>query len=366
MKKNWLEIDEQGYAALAQRREKGAVVAEVISNAWDSGTERVEIRLTPVIGRPLVTVEVEDWGEGFQDMAESYTVFSASRRAGDVHKRGRFNRGEKDVLSIAEQAEIVSVGGTIQFDSGGRRKSKASRPKGTLFKGDLRMTREEYGEVLIFIERMIPPVETTVNGKPLARLKPEVYFEASLLTEVVDENGVLRRRVQKGVVEVYDCGGESGEILELGVPVVECSMPYRINVLQKVPLNSDRDNVPPSYLKQLQVTVLNHIHNRLDEDQAKQAWVQEATADGSASKAAVESVFRKKFGELAVSATPNDPAANAKAASQGYAVIQGGAMSSGQWSNVKKHGLIVPASQAFPTPTAEQKAAVQRCPTCGR
>ena len=166
--------------------------------------------------------------------------------------------------------------------------------------------------------------------------------------------------------EVYDLGGDTGEILEMGIPVVECSMPFRINVLQKVPLNSDRDNVPPAFLRQLQVAVLNHMHDRLNEERVTEAWVDEASGDGGASKDAVAGVVRKRFGERAVSATPNDPTANARAEVNGYTVIPGGAMNRGLWSNARNHGLVIPASQVFPSPSPRQQAAATRCPTCGR
>jgi len=366
----WLEVDPQGFASVVKRRQKGAIVAELISNAWDSGTKKVSVRVTPVAGLPRAIVEVEDWGEGFANLSEAYTLFAPSRRSGDASKRGRFNRGEKDVLSIAVSAEISTVCGTILFEADGRRNSKAVRPKGTLFKGELKLSRDECQEVKDFIQQMIPPVETTLDGLALVRSTPDVRFKAQLPTEITREEGdgeIVRKQVMRECeVEVYDLGGGTGDILEMGIPVVECSMPYRINVLQKVPLTSDRDNVPPGFLKQLQVAVLNHMHDRLDEEQAKEPWAAEASGHGGASKDAVASVLRKRFGERAVSATPNDPAANATAEAQGYTVIPGGAMNSGLWSNVKKHGLVIPASRAFPTPRPEQRASGKRCPTCGR
>lgn len=371
----WFEIDKDGLAAILERRGKAFALAELISNAWDSGTDRVEIRMTPVPGQALVHVEVEDFGEGFDDLAHSYTMFARSRRAGDASKRGRFCLGEKLVLAVCSTATITSTGGSVVFKDGDRRRSKASRPVGTLFSADTRMTRAEHDDAVAYIRRMLPPVATTLNGEPLDRPDSLARFTARLQTEIADEDGNLRRTMRQCEVEIYDSPDAEGELLEMGVPVVETEMPYRVNVLQKVPLNMDRDNVTPAFLRALQAEVLNHMHDRLDAEEAAEAWVVEASADPRASSEAVGAVVRHRFGERAVIATPNDPMANAQAQAMGYTVIPGGAMPSGAWANVRKAGVLLPSSRVFPSMTPEQRAEMAaaeqasgqaRCPLCGK
>src|SRR5262249_26162525 len=99
----------------------------------------------------------------------------------------------------------------------------------------------------------------------------------------------------------------------------------------------------------------------------------EGGGDARAQPEAVKSVIAKRFGERAVVATPNDPIANANAAAAGYTVIPGGALSADAWANVRKHDIVKPSSQVFPTPKPEQLAAAlvnnamaPICPTCGR
>ena len=58
----WFEIDKDGLAAILERRGKAFALAELVSNAWDSGTDCVAITMTPLEGRPAVHVDVEDWG----------------------------------------------------------------------------------------------------------------------------------------------------------------------------------------------------------------------------------------------------------------------------------------------------------------
>lgn len=368
----WFEVDRDGLAAILERRGKAFALAELVSNAWDSGTDRVDIRMQPVPNAPQVHVEVEDWGEGFSDLAHAYTMFARSSRAGDADKRGRFCLGEKLVLAVCSRATITSTSGSIIFEGGERRRSKTlTREQGTAFTADMRMTRAEFEDAVAFLRRMIPPVRTTLDGVEIDRPDSICRFTTRLPTEVADADGNLRRTMRQCEVEVYDSVYADGEILELGVPVVECDMPYRINVLQKIPLNMDRDNVTPAFLKAIQAEVLNHMHDQLDAEEATEAWVAEASADARASTAAVESVIKARFGERAVVATPNDPIANAQAEAAGYTVIPGGALSSGTWANVRKGGLLMPSSRVFPSLTPEQRADMAeanagRCPACGK
>src|SRR5438046_1362539 len=108
---NWFDVDKAGLAAQLERRGKSFALFELIQNAWDSGTDKVNVRLAPIEGSPYATLEVEDFGEGFADLGESYRMFAKSRRAGDAEKRGRFNLGEKLVLSLCRQAVITSTCG---------------------------------------------------------------------------------------------------------------------------------------------------------------------------------------------------------------------------------------------------------------
>jgi hypothetical protein len=74
-----------------------------------------------------------------------------------------------------------------------------------------------------------------------------------------DEAGVLRvvRGGRETNVEVYEPEqGETAMLYELGVPVVETGDRNDVNILQKVPLNVNRDNVPPAYLRTVRTLLL--------------------------------------------------------------------------------------------------------------
>ncbi|MEX0718946.1 MAG: ATP-binding protein [Planctomycetaceae bacterium] len=362
----WFDVDRQGLSAILERRGKAFAIYELIQNAWDSGSDRVDVRIDPIPGQPYATIEVEDWGDGFADLRHAYTMFARSTRAGDATKRGRFNFGEKLVLAICRTATIVTTTGSLIFGETRRRGSEA-REAGTLFRAEIRMTRDELAEVREAMHRLIPPVRTNFNGTEIDRLDPLVMVEAKLPTEIADAEGQLRRTVRTAIVEVHEAV-DSGDLLELGIPVVETDNGYRVNVQQKVPLNFDRDNVTPAYLRTINALLLNHVHDRLTPETAAAPWAQEAVGDSRAKPEAIKTVLAKRFGDRAVIATPGDPVANATAEATGHTVIPGGALSGDAWANVKKHGLLLPASKVFPSPSPEAVASAnaEKCPLCGK
>jgi hypothetical protein len=368
---NWFTVDKSGLAAILERRGKAWALFELVQNAWDSGSDRVEIRLEPKPGEPYAILEVEDWGEGFADFDHAHTMFARSARGSDPLKRGRFNLGEKLVLACCRSADIMSMAGSMLFNADGGRKLKTNRTRerGTLFAADIRLTRDEYRESCDAVRRLIPPVATTFNGQEIDRPGSLVQFETKLPTEIADADGQLRRTVRTATVEVYEADGQ-GDLLELGIPIVDLEAPYRVNVLQKVPLNLDRDNVTPAFLRSIYAALLNHTHERLSSDDAASPWAQEAAGDARATREAVQSVIAKRFGERAVIATPGDPIANATAEAAGFTVVPGGALSANAWANVKKHETLIPSSRVFPTALPGALAAKaeqgQACPACGR
>src|SRR5207302_4670773 len=106
-------------------------------------------------------------------------------------------------------------------------------------------------------------------------------FEASLLTPVADEQGVMRLRVRKTPVSIYEAlPGEVPYLYEMGLPVVETGDKWHVNIAQKVPLNRDRDNVQPAFLHAVRVAVLNAAFDLLTTDEeATAGWCKLAGSD---------------------------------------------------------------------------------------
>lgn len=353
-KERWFDVDKQGLAKLIAGKGPGEAIKELIQNAWDESVTRVEVTIELLPGRPYARVIVEDDDpKGFMDLEHAYTLFAESRKKSNPEQRGRFNLGEKLVLARCTTATISSTTGTVHFAAEGRHRNRTAREAGSRFEGIMRMTREQYDEAIAELELLIPPagIHTTLNGRALLPRKPLAEFQVSLPTETADDEGVLRRTTRQTTVGVYDAREQGrGRLYEMGIPVVETGDTYDVDIAQKVPLNFNRDNVPPAYLRAVRTAVLNAMHAQLPAEVATAPWVREAAGDPRCSDEAITTISEKRFGDRRVIYDPSDPEGTKLAASRGYTVVHGGSCSSGEWANVHRAKSILPAGQVTPSP----------------
>lgn len=352
---DWFTVDKAGLAKLLEKRGKAFALHELIQNAWDTDAQHVNVTIAPVANKPFAEVVVEDDDpRGFSNLAHAFTLFAESAKKGDPTKRGRFNLGEKLVLALCSEASITSTKGTVVFEATGRSTTKRKTERGSVFRGLMRMTREEYTDVIAALDTLICPdhCATTINGKRLGTRGFVCAFECTLPTEIADPEGVLRRSARKTRVTLHEVRpGETATIYELGIPIVETGDKWHVNVHQKVPLAVDRENVTPAYLRELRTYVLNETYNLLKgEEDATAAWVRDASADERAAPAAIERVITERFGEKRVIDDPSDPQGTKQAVAAGYTVIPGGALSKGEWRNVRSSGAALPAGKVTPSP----------------
>ncbi len=352
---NWFEVDRKGLAQQIARKGKAFVLFELYQNAIDAGADRVSVALSESTFRGRVEMEVRDNSEvGFQDLRDAYTLFAPSQKKGDPTLRGRFNIGEKFVLALCDTAKIASTTGALIFDDHGRHLNRRDTTiQGTSFTARLRATKAEMVEMMEAFRTIIPPPGVTVmlNGIQIVPLAPLATFEAPLQTEFSGEDGELRRTQRKTVVEIYcSRAGEPAMIYELGIPVVESGDKWHYNVLQRVPLTIERDNVPPSYLKALRTHALNAAHQYIDESDATSTWVREAAGDDRVEADTLERVQELRFGKKRVLYDPSDPEANKIAISQGYTLVYGGSQSREEHAQTKRFATTLPAGQVTPSP----------------
>jgi hypothetical protein len=355
-KEEWIDVSMPGLSKLLAKRGKGWIIAELLQNCWDEdGVTKVDVTLAPIPNRPAAQLIVKDDApDGFCDLAHSYTLFAESYKKEDPEKRGRFNLGEKLVLSMCEDAVITTTTGQVVFSKTGRTKVKEPRTKaGSTFSATIRITRDEIVQVQRMLDMLLEPdgITTTFNGKPLTKHQMFDCFEETLPTLRSDEDGNLLPTKRKTVIEVYEVKeGEEAYLYEMGIPVVDTGDKWHVNICQKVPLNMDRDNVTPSYLRKVRTLVLNHMHNDIDEEDANAPWARDAVADPDADPKAVERSLDLRFGKKRVVFDPSDTEANKLAVSKGYTVIHGSQLSKKEWANVKRDELAQPAGQVTPSP----------------
>jgi hypothetical protein len=350
-KRDWVDVDMDGLRKVLERRGKQLAVYELVQNGWDENVTKVDVTLTrPENGRSELVV-TDDSPEGFRDLTDAYTMFAESYKKAEPEKRGAFNLGEKYVLALCDEATITTTTGRVTFDGQGRRRTgTVKRERGSEFRGSLRLKISEWEQMCEAAMRLIPPVPTFLNGEEIARRTPLRTWAATLPTVKADEEGNLRQTSRQTTVSVYEVlASETATLYEMGIPVVGIDSKYHVSVGQKVPLNVDRDNVTPAYLKAVYVEVVNHTHDLLAKDDASANWVRVGASDSRVTDEAITSIVEKRFGEKRVIYDPSDPEGTKIAITRDYTVVHGGAMSAGEWENVRRANAILPAGQLTPS-----------------
>lgn len=351
----WFEVDKQGLGKLLERKGKQFVLFELLQNALDENTTNVGVSLERIPGtRSVVLVVSDDNPTGFANLSHAFTLFAESNKKADATKRGRFNLGEKLVLALCDEAEIRSTKGGFRFDAKGRHAIRSKLECGSVFHGVLKMTNEELDACSDAMRSVLIPANVAVhfNGVRLQSREPLKTIEATLPTELADDEGLLRRTKRKTTVEFYEpLPGEEATLYELGIPVVATGDRYHVNVLQKVLLNFDRDNVTPAYLAQIRALAVEHLEYRLTTDDANSTWVRDAIErhGDELPASTIDHLLDLRFSEKRVAYDPSDPEANSKAVAAGYVVVHGSQMSAAEWQAAKRVGAISAAGKAFPT-----------------
>jgi hypothetical protein len=331
---SWLEVDILGLRRTLERKGKAWAIFELVQNSWDTDATQVDVTLTKpknVDGQFISTLICKDNDpDGYRNLDEARTLFASSTKKADPTKRGRFNAGEKFVLVMCESAKVTSTTGQIQFLPNGKRKEtdEVKTEAGTVFEGKLEMTDEEWEEVGRQVKLLFPPILTTYNSEALSERIPTKVFEATLPTEIANERGVLSPRKRNTEVRVYQpLEGETPTIYERGIPVVEMDGKWHVSVEQKIPLNTERDNVTPGYLRNLHAIVLEAMVDHITSDDAVKPWARAAVETGKLSAETTQKVANIRFGEKAVLFDHGDVGSNKEAVSKGANVVNRGAIS---------------------------------------
>lgn len=349
------EVDKEGLSKLLEKRGKAWVAMELIQNAFDEDTTRVDVRITKPAGtRGFRSITVEDDNpEGFADLTHAYTLFAESAKKVDPEKRGRFNLGEKLVLACCKTATLTTTKGTIRWEGDGRSHARHRTDAGSVFTGLIRMGETEEIEVIRAIKTILVPekIALSVNGETVLHRRPFAEIRHKLQTEIADAEGYLRRTTRKTPVRFFATApSETATLYEMGIPVVGIDCGFHIDIGQKIPLNSDRDNVTPSYLRTVQALALNAGFDRLEEDDSREPWVTEALGSELIEAPAVNEVLKHRFGDKRVIRDPSDPEGTKIAVSKGYTVIEPRSLPADVWSTIRRTDAAKPAGQVTPSP----------------
>ena len=353
-KKDWVIADLDGLRSinerLVSRRGFGMLAGELYQNVSDTDATICEFNIEDNDERESVSLTVTDNGPGFARLEDAWTMFAPSLKKSDPTKAGRFNVGEKVVLSFCREATIHTTSGTVKFTPNGKREvyPRRKRDIGTEVSLNLKLTKQRFNEILDYMPTLLvrDNLKVTVNGSRIQQRDSIASWEETLQTEIGDD---LRPTKRKTTISIYALQeGETPMLYELGIPVVETGDRWHVNIDQKIPLNTERDNVTPAYLKSVRVSVLNNMHNELTDEDTESTWVNEAASDKECSDDAVETFKVKKYGERSVAFDPANPEANAYAVSEGYTLIPSHGLTSGQRKNMKEAYVLNTSSAQFP------------------
>jgi predicted metal-dependent hydrolase len=354
MKTPWFSVNKEGLSKILERKGKTFLLLELIQNAWDQNVSTVKVQINPIKNSQKIEFIVEDDDpNGFQDLSHAYTLFAESNKKNNPEKRGRFNLGEKLVLALCESASIKTTTGTIVFDQNGRSKKKEKTQSGSIFKGIIKISKQDLNEIIENIQWIIPPinVKTIIQNQIIQRPRQIQSCMAVLQTEIADSEGRLKKTQRKTLIEIFPKNqNNQAYIYEMGIPVVETDIGFNINVNQKIPLSMERDNVQPSYSRKLKAIVLNLLAESLNENQLAEKWIDHAFEDENCSPKTIQTIIKKRHGEKTAVFDPTDPESKHRATAKGFNVIHGNSYSKKAWINIRNAGGIPSASQIAPSP----------------
>ena len=354
-------VSESGMRELNGDREPWDLVKELIQNAWDEAPFASECRVSvePQADRNAAMVTVCDDGPGFSDIADAYTLMGHTDKRLQPTKRGRFNMGEKDVISVATEAEVETVGHTVTFlRMGSRQLTSNSRVKGTVVRVLMPWDEKQSSELITMLRRFRPPINCSlfVNDREVPRQPVQAVSPVTLQTVVQDALGKPMRRAQRRteihISEPYDANGK-GWLYEMGIPVQIIECPWDVDVMQKVPMSQQRDTVSEAYLNRIYGEALNATHRTLKQDEFGSQWVKRAIHPQT-KREAIESIIKGRYGSSKAAFATLDTDANMRARDAGYGLINAGELSKREIEAFRNTG-VKDSDEVFPTPPPPRK-----------
>ncbi len=336
-------VSDQGMRELHSGREPWMLVKELIQNAWDEAPISTYCEVTATANGDNTRIIVADDGPGFANLPDAWTLMGNTPKRADPLKRGRFNLGDKEVISVALEATIDTVGSSITFPPNGGAPivTGNDQAKGTTVSVTMPWN-DEQADILVERLRRFRPTECalTVNGLAVATRKPVAVGCPALPTVVQSGPGApinnTRRKTEIHLLQPA-CPGEAW-LYEMGTPVQPISSPYDVDVQQKIPMPPHRDTVTDRYLRYIYVATLNAAHHLLKKDEFHEEWVKQALSDPrEVSKAAVDSTKKGRYGERALLMSPNADA-NLHAIEEGYQLIDRHSLSDREYKRLREAG----------------------------
>ena len=341
---------------LHESRHPEQLVKELVQNCFDEDITTCRVRISQT-GPDQLKLTVEDDGPGFSNISDAYTLMGETRKRLDPTARGRFNMGEKEVLSIASSAVIETPGHTVTFPpEGGRTVAKNRRTRGTRITAVMPWDDEQARRLEEKLKLIRPPsgIDYRVNNVRVSRQQELMTHSAILDTVIQSAPGEpLRPTRRKTNIHVLKPAGETGRILEMGIPIQEIEPPFDVDIMQKVPMPPNRDTVSEKYLKKIYTEILNAMHGEMPVESFSENWVKAGVESPNVTENAVQDVIQNRYGEKVVTWS-SQVDANMRATDAGYKVLHPRSLGRNELENMRVKGGLRSANEEFPRDDAEE------------
>ena len=324
------EVSTDGLRELQAGRKPWTIVKELVQNTWDEAPEATvcQVHIRPAEGGQRTQIIVTDDGPGFADPRQAYTLMAPTEKRADPSKRGRFNLGGKEVVSVADEAIIETKGVTIRFPAIGGREVEANQTQdGTIITLVMPWDPKEIPVLEAMLKRFRPTdCRLIVNGTEVSRREPLEVRTVKLKTVLQAGPGEpMRERDRQTEIHFLKTSGlpgkEGGWLYEMGIPVQRNGLPYDVDVMQKIPMPPNRDTISNGYLQDIAAETLNAMCRVIPEQEMTKPWVSTALKDKRVNNREVITVVKeKKYGPKSVLAS-SDMEANRRAMEAGYTLV---------------------------------------------
>jgi hypothetical protein len=165
-------------------------------------------------------------------------------------------------------------------------------------------------ETIEFVIILLDPKNVTLNlnCRALKRRTVEHSIEAHLVTEIYNaENHSWQKPRRKTTIELVKTREEEEPfIYEMGIPVAlaEWTVPCHANILQRVPMNPNRDALASGYAKRIHAACLPTLLRELSAEAVTADWAGAAGVD--AAPEIQKEIVTNAFGDNAVRSVPRD------------------------------------------------------------
>ena len=177
-----------------------------------------------------------------------------------------------------------------------------------------------------------------LNGRQIERARETGSSNLVLPTIIQLAPGLpIRSRRRRTDIHILEPHREQGWLYEMGIPIQPMSIPYDIDVMQKVPMPPNRDTVPGTYVKEIYTEVLNVMHQKMPDNEFSENWARVEVENPRIQNHTVRNAISRRFGSK-VLMWSNDADAKMQAIDQGYQVIHPRSLSREEARNMRELG----------------------------